>query len=73
MDNLQGMRKHKIGRKKHKLVTSVVYAGRSAKPRRKYFQQKKKTYDHSPHEVNIIDSIGVMNDENQKQINYYMN
>ncbi|XP_052235491.1 anion exchange protein 2-like isoform X2 [Dreissena polymorpha] len=51
MDDLQGIRKHKIGRKKHKTSGSIkVYGGKSDKPRRKYHQPKKK-FDHTPHEV----------------------
>ena len=54
MENLHGMRKHKIGRKKHKTVSSVVYIGKSDKAKRKYFNKpSKKVYDHSPHEVGI--------------------
>ncbi|WAR10579.1 B3A3-like protein [Mya arenaria] len=53
MDDLQGIRKHKIGHRKHKGSSTKVYHGKGDKPRRKYmtFSQKKKTFDHSPHEV----------------------
>jgi len=54
MDDLQGIRKHKIGHsRKHKGSSTKVYQGKGDKPRRKYmtFAQKKKTFDHSPHEV----------------------
>ena len=47
----QGMRRHKIERKKHKTVSSVVHIGKANKIKKKYFKPTKKTFDHSPHEV----------------------
>ena len=44
----QGMRRHKIERKKHKTVSSVVHIGKA----KKYFKPSKK-FDHSPHEVSL--------------------
>ena len=61
MDDLQGIRKHKIGHsRKHKGSSTKVYQGKGDKPRRKYmtFAQKKKTFDHSPHEVFIDCRMG---------------
>lgn len=51
MDNLEGFHKHKIGRKKHKTGSSVVYMGKAEKIKRKYFKPEVKKYDHTPHEV----------------------
>ncbi|XP_045178660.2 anion exchange protein 2-like isoform X2 [Mercenaria mercenaria] len=63
MDNLQGFHKHKIGRKKHKTLTSVIYAGKSDKSKRKYFKPEVKKYDHTPHEVFVeLDELNVVDD-----------
>ncbi|KAL4216954.1 Anion exchange protein 3 [Mactra antiquata] len=51
MDNLEGFHHHKIGRSKKHKPSKMVYEGKSAKPRRKYFKPQVKTFDHSPHEV----------------------
>ena len=50
------MRRHKIERKKHKTISSVVHIGKAHKIKRKYLKPSKKSFDHSPHEVGNFDS-----------------
>lgn len=52
LENLQGIRRHKINRKKRNAMASIVHIGKTDKDKkRKIYKEPRKKYDHSPHEV----------------------
>ncbi|XP_076088046.1 band 3 anion transport protein-like isoform X4 [Mytilus galloprovincialis] len=51
LENLQGIRRHKINRKKRNAMASIVHIGKTDKGKKKFYKEPKKKFDHSPHEV----------------------
>ena len=60
LENLQGIRRHKINRKKRNAMASIVHIGKTDKAKKKFYKERKK-YDHSPHEVNICSVMKMLN------------
>ena len=53
LEDIPGIRRHKINRKKRNAMASIVHIGKSDRGRKKIYKEHKK-YDHSPHEVYIF-------------------
>ncbi|XP_052080368.1 anion exchange protein 2-like isoform X2 [Mytilus californianus] len=51
LENLQGIRRHKINRKKRNAMASIVHIGKADKAKKKFYKEPRKKFDHSPHEV----------------------
>ncbi|XP_063411589.1 band 3 anion transport protein-like [Mytilus trossulus] len=51
LENLQGIRRHKINRKKRNAMASIVFIGQADKGKKKFYKEPRKKIDHSPHEV----------------------
>ncbi|CAC5412080.1 Anion exchange protein 3,Anion exchange protein 2,Band 3 anion transport protein,Electrogenic sodium bicarbonate cotransporter 4 [Mytilus coruscus] len=51
LENLQGISRHKINRKKRNAMASIVHIGKADKAKKKFYKEPRKKFDHSPHEV----------------------